>query len=770
MNINITEQKEKAYELQLIGRHVEARDIYQQIVTDDTEDFKLLIRYANCLEDGDDRKVPLYKKALQIGQTPWACLGLSKVFLNQDEFSLAFDYIAQAEDICSKTGWGRCVVTTKAIQEHRSTILAKVENHTTKVENHTTHYSIPQKYRKNIYIKVQNGLANRIRTVNSFYSLSESCGKNLFVCWESGPGWSKDKFTDLFINQEINFISCEEYFIHTNKIFNLQSSVCKSYDRLSYTFHESIKNIFYKIMTEDFCYNGDSCLEYMMPNFFKEQNCFYPYLQPTQFIQDKIDKIYNNNFNNNTVGVHVRRGDAWNSTCKNQFKISDDQSFFCLLDQEIDKNPNVNFFLSTDSEEANTTFLSKYSDKIFYNTEKTFFNSTCQYQPKYNQDDAVVDLFLLSKTSKIIGSNFSSFSYVSSKIAFKQLVIAKTQQESSGVKKEINDVKIIVSEDSKILEVKSVPWQLPAITEKQSFYNHSNTTNDNSIEDLYIACSWANIIDTLQLQFPKCDNFLDEPSCEKYLEDIFDKIEIPSNKNTHTVCQHINWHKLLGFWKKIGIKNIHLSHLKQKSYKLPLDGINLFPWHICAANIENPNRNKGIKIKRHEEKQYLCSFIGANNKWYPSDIRDQLYQLLKDNDEVYLKLKNSWFYNNIVYKKQIKKQALSEYDASLEEVETFEYNAVLSDSVFSLCPEGTGPNTIRLWESMAIGSIPVLFENDWVRPNIEGYHWDDFSVTISKVDFRNVFDILKSIPVDKIEVMRQNCINAYTITRLRTCF
>jgi hypothetical protein len=106
----------------------------------------------------------------------------------------------------------------------------------------------------------------------------------------------------------------------------------------------------------------------------------------------------------------------------------------------------------------------------------------------------------------------------------------------------------------------------------------------------------------------------------------------------------------------------------------------------------------------------------------------------------------------------------------LEQIETVEYNTVLSDSVFSLCPEGTGPNTIRLWESMAIGSIPVLFENDWIRPNIEGYNWDDFSVTISTNDLNNIFEILKSIPVGKIEEMRQNCINAYNIIRLRTCF
>jgi len=339
---------------------------------------------------------------------------------------------------------------------------------------------------------------------------------------------------------------------------------------------------------------------------------------------------------------------------------------------------------------------------------------------------------------------------------------------SEKKKKEINEISVF--EDNKILEVKSVPWQFPAITEKQSFYNHSNIHNNNSIDNLYVACSWANIIDTSQTQFPRCDDFLDEPSCKKYLEEIFNNIEIPSDKNTHTVCQHINWHKLLGFWKKIGIKNIHLSHLNKKSYNFPLDGINLFPWHICAANIENPNRNKGIKIKRYEEKQYLCSFIGAHDIWYPSDIRKQLFQLLQNNDEVYFKLKNSWFYNNIVYKKQIKKQTLSEYESSLEEVETFEYNTVLSDSIFSLCPEGTGPNTIRLWESMAVGSVPVLFENDWIRPNIEGYHWDDFSVTISTTDFKNVFDILKSIPVYKIEAMRQNCINAYNIIRLRTCF
>jgi protein-arginine kinase len=94
------------------------------------------------------------------------------------------------------------------------------------------------------------------------------------------------------------------------------------------------------------------------------------------------------------------------------------------MDQEINKNHAVTFFLSTDSKETNEKFLKKYEDRIIHNEEKTYFNSICQYQPKYNQDDAVIDLFLLSKTNKIIGSNWSSFSYLSSKMSNIQLVIA----------------------------------------------------------------------------------------------------------------------------------------------------------------------------------------------------------------------------------------------------------------------------------------------------------------------------------------------------------
>jgi hypothetical protein len=60
-----------------------------------------------------------------------------------------------------------------------------------------------------------------------------------------------------------------------------------------------------------------------------------------------------------------------------------------------------------------------------------------------------------------------------------------------------------------------------------------------------------------------------------------------------------------------------------------------------------------------------------------------------------------------VLSKEIESHHLDEHDQK-----TFRYNTILSDSVFSLCPLGAGPNTLRFWESIAVGSIPVIFSND----------------------------------------------------------
>ena len=50
---------------------------------------------------------------------------------------------------------------------------------------------------------------------------------------------------------------------------------------------------------------------------------------------------------------------------------------------------------------------------------------------------------------------------------------------------------------------------------------------------------------------------------------------------------------------------------------------------------------------------------------------------------------------------------------------TSAYNDYLLKSVFSLCPSGSGPNSIRLWESLGIGTIPVVLADTLDLPKHE---------------------------------------------------
>lgn len=53
-------------------------------------------------------------------------------------------------------------------------------------------------------------------------------------------------------------------------------------------------------------------------------------------------------------------------------------------------------------------------------------------------------------------------------------------------------------------------------------------------------------------------------------------------------------------------------------------------------------------------------------------------------------------------------------------------------SRFVLCPRGTGASSIRLFETMRLGRVPVIIADDWVEP--VGPDWAAFSVRIAERD------------------------------------
>ena len=79
--------------------------------------------------------------------------------------------------------------------------------------------------------------------------------------------------------------------------------------------------------------------------------------------------------------------------------------------------------------------------------------------------------------------------------------------------------------------------------------------------------------------------------------------------------------------------------------------------------------------------------------------------------------RDSWHYEKVVYQKQVIGSAKEvENENLINESATEEFLKILKQSTFSLCPSGSGPNSIRLWESIGTGAIPVILSDTWAPP------------------------------------------------------
>jgi hypothetical protein len=164
---------------------------------------------------------------------------------------------------------------------------------------------------------------------------------------------------------------------------------------------------------------------------YEEVNYFdlpdYQLFKPSGAIQEKIDSVALQ-FNASTIGIHIRSTDHLTSLKNSPFFLFEEK-----IREELLGNPNANFFLATDNEAYRNRLVQKFgNDKILFHT-KVFRRDV----PEGIQD-AVVDLFCLSKTSKIYGSYYSSFSYVAGRIGQAPVQILKIEELATPATKYAN--------------------------------------------------------------------------------------------------------------------------------------------------------------------------------------------------------------------------------------------------------------------------------------------------------------------------------------------
>lgn len=207
--------------------------------------------------------------------------------------------------------------------------------------------------------------------------------------------------------------------------------------------------------------------------------------------------------------------------------------------------------------------------------------------------------------------------------------------------------------------------------------------------------------------------------------------------NGVTVCQHIRYQQIIPFLKKTGITTLFTPHAQNN--KQIIDGITILPFPHYAINGINPAATKDI----------FYSFIGADN--HPT--KKKLFAMNHLSNCI-VKKREQWHFARDTF--------LPNYNSKEEqEREKLEYQDVLSRSRFSLCPRGTGPSSLRFWESLQAGAIPVLISDELALP--QSFDWNSCVIWVPENNVNKIGEILSTISSKQEQVMRTACLQAFEL-------
>ena len=258
------------------------------------------------------------------------------------------------------------------------------------------------------------GLCNRMRAISSAIYVSIHHNVPLKIIWNKSHNCAAH-FTDLFYPIDIQGVTFKEneQFLHKLHRKGIDSLIIKpilklKYDQVVYDFNSDALGDITNFINKE----GNSLIKtcYAIGTYYDYNKIF----RPIEHIDIHIKQL-TSLFSSNTIGVHVRRTDHTIS-----IKESSDDSFFRLMDSELATHPQTNFYLATDDDNVKRKMEEKYGNKII-----TTHNTPLCRNSVEGMQHAVVDLYCLSRTRKLIGSYGSSYSGVAAEIGKINLMIPR---------------------------------------------------------------------------------------------------------------------------------------------------------------------------------------------------------------------------------------------------------------------------------------------------------------------------------------------------------
>jgi len=123
-------------------------------------------------------------------------------------------------------------------------------------------------------------------------------------------------------------------------------------------------------------------------------------LQPTLFSKVEDETMV---FDDNTIGIHIRRTDNILSIKQSPLSLFEER-----MNKDLNTNPNMKFYVASDASDIKHYLKDCFKDKVILS------NGILERNTEAGTLQAVVELYALSRTSKILGSYYSSFSVIAS--------------------------------------------------------------------------------------------------------------------------------------------------------------------------------------------------------------------------------------------------------------------------------------------------------------------------------------------------------------------
>jgi hypothetical protein len=247
-----------------------------------------------------------------------------------------------------------------------------------------------------IHLQVCAGLANRIRAAVSGICFAEELNRPLVLHWPTGEPSCYGRFEALFDPKSLpSFVTVVQEYPNRHNLVHIYNE-----DEL-YKLKET--------QGANGAYNLKSYAMFWFHRSDKEQWLKHlRALKPSHYIQQRLSEL--NISPDNTLGVHIRRGDNDKSIQGSPLSV-----FLELLEV----NPSPKFLVASDDMNVRTTLHRHFPGKCVF-AARVLARST-----EEGMVEGAIDFFALARCQTLLGSYYSSFTEIAALYGDSKLVIAK---------------------------------------------------------------------------------------------------------------------------------------------------------------------------------------------------------------------------------------------------------------------------------------------------------------------------------------------------------